>query len=333
MPEVDYVVITAGTYDLLDRDRLRGQRGAAALPRRAAAGHRGRARDRDVRLPAAGQADLPVGRALVDRPDVPVRHRTEAPRRRSRSGPDERLRWLAAGRALAMRRPGAVGSRNVAGRGDPRPDRGRGRRQPRADGRPDRPRRSSSRVRGVTRPTRRRARSAAIAEAAVVGGARSTIRTDPDARPALRPGRPDRQLGLPDGDRDDRRRHRPVARDADGDPGPARPRRAVRHRRPRPAARRTRSARRGSSWRARSRSRRRPILVALTGGVAEPVLLHVPADRGRRRARRARRPMTVGLTIVAALGYLTGGPGRVRAPGTHRRGERAAVVGGQPDAR
>ena len=65
MPEVDYVVITAGTYDLLDRDRVRGQRGPPALPDREAARARRRARDRDVRVPADGQADLPVGHALT----------------------------------------------------------------------------------------------------------------------------------------------------------------------------------------------------------------------------------------------------------------------------
>ena len=64
MPEVDYVVITAGTLRPADRNGLRGQRGPPAVPRREAAADRGGARHRDVRVPADGQADLPVGDPL-----------------------------------------------------------------------------------------------------------------------------------------------------------------------------------------------------------------------------------------------------------------------------
>ena len=42
MPEVDYVVITAGHLRPAHRDRLRGQRGAAAVPHGEAARDRGR---------------------------------------------------------------------------------------------------------------------------------------------------------------------------------------------------------------------------------------------------------------------------------------------------
>src|SRR4029077_12390195 len=47
------------------RDRLRGQRGAPQLPDRAPPGHRGRPGHRDVHLPPAGKADLPVRDALT----------------------------------------------------------------------------------------------------------------------------------------------------------------------------------------------------------------------------------------------------------------------------
>ena len=138
-----------------------------------------------------------------------------------------------------------------------------------------------SRSARVVRPGRRRA-----AEAAVVGGAGRRRRR----RRRARPGTYDRvvrivALGLPAGDDDDRGRHRPVARD----PG-----------------------RRSSCswpWPACSSSSSttccRPdalgpakfvvegsvaitvatLLVALTGGVGEPVLLRLPADRRRRGAR------------------------------------------------
>ena len=65
MPEVDYVVITAGLVRPPHRDRVRGQRRAAHVPRGPAARDRRCPRDGDVRLPAAGQADLPVRDALI----------------------------------------------------------------------------------------------------------------------------------------------------------------------------------------------------------------------------------------------------------------------------
>ena len=66
MSEVDYVVITAGAYDLLIETVCEDNEALAPLPDRAAASHRRRARDRDVRVPADGQADLPVGDPLAE---------------------------------------------------------------------------------------------------------------------------------------------------------------------------------------------------------------------------------------------------------------------------
>lgn len=60
MPEVDYVVITAGTYDLLVETVCEDNE-PPALPDREASGDRRGSRDRDVRVPADGQADLSVG--------------------------------------------------------------------------------------------------------------------------------------------------------------------------------------------------------------------------------------------------------------------------------
>ena len=60
MPEVDYVVITAGSYDLLIETVCEDNEALLRVPGRTAAGDRRRARDRDVRVPPAGQADLPV---------------------------------------------------------------------------------------------------------------------------------------------------------------------------------------------------------------------------------------------------------------------------------
>ena len=65
MPEVDYVVITAGSYDLLIETVCEDNEALLRLPRRAPARDRRRARHRDVRVPAAGQADLPVRDALT----------------------------------------------------------------------------------------------------------------------------------------------------------------------------------------------------------------------------------------------------------------------------
>ena len=65
MPEVDYVVITAGSYDLLIETVCEDNEALLVVPGRAPAGDRWRARHGDVRLPAAGQADLPVRDALT----------------------------------------------------------------------------------------------------------------------------------------------------------------------------------------------------------------------------------------------------------------------------
>ena len=67
MPEVDYVVITAGSYDLLIETVCEDNDALLRVPGRAPAGDRRRARHRDVRVPPAGQADLPVRHALTDR--------------------------------------------------------------------------------------------------------------------------------------------------------------------------------------------------------------------------------------------------------------------------
>ena len=88
MPEVDYVVITAGHIRPADRDRVRGQRGAAALPDRAPAADRRGPRDRDVRVPAHGQADVPVGDALI----ASRRRRTHCLRTVARMRPADRGR-------------------------------------------------------------------------------------------------------------------------------------------------------------------------------------------------------------------------------------------------
>ena len=84
-PEVDYVVITAGHLRRPHRGRLRGQRGAPRLPRRAAPGDRGRPRHRDVRLPPDGQADLPVGDPLSVGAMTHLNRRYGAPVRRSQA--------------------------------------------------------------------------------------------------------------------------------------------------------------------------------------------------------------------------------------------------------
>ena len=65
MPEVDYVVITAGTYDLLIETVCEDNEALLRFLTEKLRAHRGRARDRDVRVPAHGQADLPVGDPLA----------------------------------------------------------------------------------------------------------------------------------------------------------------------------------------------------------------------------------------------------------------------------
>ena len=64
MPEVDYVVITAGTYDLLIETVCEDNEALLVFLAERLRADRRRARHRDVRLPAAGQADLPVRDAL-----------------------------------------------------------------------------------------------------------------------------------------------------------------------------------------------------------------------------------------------------------------------------
>ena len=129
------------------------------------------------------------------------------------------------------------------------------------------------------RPRRRRAGDR--------GGGRQRPHRRPERprRPTrLRPGRPHRELGLPHGDRHDRRGDRAVARDPGGDPRAARPGRAVRHRRPRPAA-----GGRARPGPVRRRGLRRAHGRDVPGGAdrwrPEPVLLHLPAHRRGRRPR------------------------------------------------
>ena len=64
MPEVDYVVITAGTYDLLIETVCEDNEALLRFLAERLRSIDGRARDRDVRLPAPGQADLPVRHPL-----------------------------------------------------------------------------------------------------------------------------------------------------------------------------------------------------------------------------------------------------------------------------
>ena len=66
-PETDYVVVTAGTYDILVECVAEDNEAPAPVPERAAAQDPGRARDRDVRVPAPDEAELPVGDALTVR--------------------------------------------------------------------------------------------------------------------------------------------------------------------------------------------------------------------------------------------------------------------------
>ena len=185
MPEVDYVVITAGHLRPAHRDRLRGQRGAAALPDRAAARDRRRPRDRDLRLPADGQADVPVGDALA-----PLAKRRASARgvasahrrvRRLRSHPAVRAR-------PGLRWPCVAGAH-------PRPDRGRGGRESRGHGRA--PRGSPAIGRIAERASRRRSRGD-VGPSGHGRGRRGRRRGDdePPGRgrldPDLRPRRPHR---------------------------------------------------------------------------------------------------------------------------------------------
>ena len=74
-PETDYVVVTAGTYDILVECVAEDNEALLAVPRRAPAQDQGRARDGDVRVPAADEAELPVGD-----PVGPPSQRHRAPR-------------------------------------------------------------------------------------------------------------------------------------------------------------------------------------------------------------------------------------------------------------
>ena len=67
-PETDYVVVTAGSYDILVEAVAEDNEALLRVPLRAAAQDPRRARDGDVRLPAADEAELPVGNALTRDP-------------------------------------------------------------------------------------------------------------------------------------------------------------------------------------------------------------------------------------------------------------------------
>ena len=336
MPEVDYVVITAGTYDLLIETVCEDNEALLRLPRRAAARDRRRPRDRDVRLPAAGQADLPVRHALSARSPLTrcarapeTVRRSGSPTRRAAKMPPMRGRTVAHALTASEDAP-------CAGRAGPDPHRRRGRRQPRVDGdsiaRPadGRPARVRWRATPSTRrpmpsgaPPRRRSSAASI------GSTDGRRRPDPD----LRPRRPDRQLGLPaDDDATIVAATGLWPDDPAGDPRPARVRRPVRRGRPRPAPagharpgqvrrrglrgdhgrdapgradRRRQPARSSSPSRSSSvgprSSSRRPITVALAGG-GQPRLRPRRSSPGHRRTRWARRPAaTVGVNLTALI--------------------------------
>ena len=109
----------------------------------------------------------------------------------------------------------------------------------------------------------------------------------------------------------DRRGDRPVARDPAGDPRPPRARPGCSssssttccRRRARPAKFVARGQRRDHSrLAARRADRRRP----------EPVLLHLPADRRRRGARRRRAGSRSGWRPIAGLGYIIARAARLR---------------------
>ena len=90
MPEVDYVVITAGTYDLLIETVCEDNEALLRFLADRLRSIDGRPRDRDVRLPATRQADLPVRDALTS-----ARERCQtAPERPGpiRTGPSHRIR-------------------------------------------------------------------------------------------------------------------------------------------------------------------------------------------------------------------------------------------------
>ncbi len=69
LEEVDYVVITAGTYDLLVEVVCESDEHLLELISGQIRAHRGRRRHRDVHVPQAAQADLLVGRPLNRRTD------------------------------------------------------------------------------------------------------------------------------------------------------------------------------------------------------------------------------------------------------------------------
>ena len=64
-PETDYVVVTAGSYDILVEAVAEDNEALLAFLSREAAQDPGRARDGDVRLPAPDEAELPVGHPLT----------------------------------------------------------------------------------------------------------------------------------------------------------------------------------------------------------------------------------------------------------------------------
>ena len=59
------MVVTAGTYDILVECVAEDNEALLQFLSRAAAQDPGRARDGDVRVPAADEAELPVGHALA----------------------------------------------------------------------------------------------------------------------------------------------------------------------------------------------------------------------------------------------------------------------------
>ena len=318
LPEVDYVVITAGTYDILIETVCEDNEGLLRLPRRASADDRRRPRHRDVRVPADGQADLPVGHALGRRSRAcTVRANRDRRGAELRDGLARRdAAKMAAGRCAAVRRRLPCVARSPgAGRASP-------------DAAPAwRSSPTSSSWAPSASPFVRRTPPAA-------GGRRSTpVRRlaerarpvsgrigDPTSRRStrrLRSGRPDRQLGRSSSRR--RRSSRSTGlwpETQAGDLRPAGAGRPVRPRRPRPAAAELARARAKFVVEGSVAITFATLLVLLTGGDESPFFFTFPLIVGG-AALVVSPAVTFALAAVASLGYIFAV--RRPAPGPRRR--------------
>ena len=106
MDEIDYVVITAGSFDLLVEVVCEDDEPPAGDPE---PGARGTQRDqhRDVRVPEAPQADLRLGDQMTT-PSDPYRSQADVPRGARPDGPGRRTDGAL---APAAGRPGSPGGR------------------------------------------------------------------------------------------------------------------------------------------------------------------------------------------------------------------------------